>query len=508
MSAWLKIVKTAVIGLERRTLPEFESSDRLCGLINQLAGGEPEGALLNAAAAASIYDRAGRLAVKESRPLPEPCALSDLPRITSRAALRLRSILNGQYPEVLEEWLLAATENGWRASEELLPALLDLGRSKRELCEAIKPVLGERGIWLARQNPDWDYTIETNDETTWETGSRAQRLEYLKKLRSQNAALARELLAATWPSESADIRLDLLGALSCGLSPDDESFLEAVLDDKRKEVRRRAADLLASLPFSGLCRRMTTRLDLLLEYKNRALGRDVIEVVLPVECDKSMLRDGIEPKPPQAQIGERSWWLQQMLAAVPPSYWSQRWSRSPADLVKAAGRGEWRELLLMAWAAASARHRDVTWLEALLDEKLREPTAVGVPELFQALSPGMQGTYCLKVARRNTSLNPDQPLHWLLNCYRSQWSEELSRIMMQSLVKHCAQRGFQNAPQDVWAWNGLLTISGRYFNVSLADEATALISSAIADPAESLPSIERFLDLIQFRSEMIKAFSS
>lgn len=503
MTTWLNIINTAVIGVERQKLPELQSSrlgDRLSGLLAQLDPSDQEGALLNAAAAAALYVRAGRLPLRDSGSLPEPCAVADLPSIAPRAAQRLSLILNGRHTVVLEEWLQAAAKRGLRATEELLPLLLDLGRSRRELREAIQPVLGERGRWLARLNPDWGDVNQKDDETIWETGNHAQRLEFLKTLRSQDAARARELVSATWSQEAPNERVDFLKVFACGLSLDDESFLESALEDKRKEVRRQAADLLASLPQSGLCRRMLARVSPLLEYKHQALGRDLIEVALPAECDKSMLRDGVEPKPPHSQIGERAWLSQQMLAVVPPASWSERWGKTAPELVKAAGRSEWRDVLLNAWAAGAARHRDNAWLEALLDDKLREPTETGVGELFQALPPELQEIYCLKVARRNTSLNPDQPLHWLLNCDQRQWNEELSRVVLQSLAKHCADRDFQN----VWAWSGFLAGCGRYLTAQLAGEAATMISKANRDSTELSPLLERFLDVLQFRAEMLR----
>src|SRR5205823_6656492 len=92
-------------------------------------------------------------------PAPEPCELEDRPRCGPRAAYYLSLMLGGQHREVLPElleWIAAA---GQRVPEDLLPDLLDLGRSARDLRAAILPVLGKRGPWLAGQNPDWSYAV-------------------------------------------------------------------------------------------------------------------------------------------------------------------------------------------------------------------------------------------------------------------------------------------------------------------------------------------------------------
>src|SRR5262249_42032067 len=156
----------------------------------------------------------------------------------------------------------------------------------------ILPVLGARGRWLAAQNPNWNYTAVDFDEALWGTGVRDQRLALLANLRRRDAARARDLLTATWEQESPKDRAHFLAALENGLSLEDEAFLESCLDDRRKEVRRAAADLLGRLPESALCQRMLERGRPLLTFKLNRLKRKVIEVTLPESCDKTMQRDG------------------------------------------------------------------------------------------------------------------------------------------------------------------------------------------------------------------------
>ena len=60
-----------------------------------------------------------------------------------------------------------------------------------------------------------------------------------------------------------------------------------------------------------------------------------LAVTPPEECDAAMKRDGIDPKPP-AGIGERAWWLDQIVSAAPLDTWSAL-DGSPADLVAAQG---------------------------------------------------------------------------------------------------------------------------------------------------------------------------
>src|SRR5262245_60381604 len=245
MSLWTEIINTALIGCERKPPSLNGAAGKLGVLIAQLDQNDREGALLGAAALAALYERAGGSPLKDAPPLPEACEPNDAPRCSERVAGHLAMMMRGEYRELLAEWVAQTAAAGRRAPEELLPPLLELGRTHEELSEAILPVLGARGRWLSAQNPDWDYAAPRLDESLWETGNSGQRRAVLAELRKRDAARARGLLAATWAQESPKDRADFLAALENGLGIEDEAFLESALDDRRKEVRSAAGRLLA-----------------------------------------------------------------------------------------------------------------------------------------------------------------------------------------------------------------------------------------------------------------------
>jgi hypothetical protein len=330
------LVAAALLGTARRppdlAVPPGAPED----LAAALAGRPPEEGLLAAAAAWSIARRAGAVA-GPSNP-PEAAPPDDRPLCPSRAGHRLAAMLDGVHPGLVPEWLDLVAAAGMRPPPELLPELLELAEERPELAASAAAAAGPRAAWLAARG------ALTPPDDVWEQGSRPARRELLGRLRRADPAAGRALLASTWEAETADDRAALLEELEHGLGPDDEPFLEAALDDRRKPVRRAAADLLWSLPGSRLAARMAERSVPLVRAG-----------ALPEECDTAMERDGVERTPPRG-VGARQFWLAQLVEATPLSAWSEE------------ATGEWRDLLRAAWARAAVRQRDADWARRLLGE--------------------------------------------------------------------------------------------------------------------------------------------
>jgi Family of unknown function (DUF5691) len=269
----------------------------------------------------------------------------------------------------------------------------------------LRKVLGVRGRWVAAKNPKWQKFTgvdETADATVvWETGSRPERLALLKMLRGTDPARACEFVASTFNAEPANLREAFLAEFITGLSGEDEPFLEAALDDRGKEVRRQAADLLRRLPGSALCSRMLDRIRTVLRWE-----QDRLVVELPTACDKSMIRDGIDLKPgPHVKIGEREWWLREVVSAVPTAEVSKRLGVEPTRII-AGAPDDWRESLRYAWAVSAVRHSDAEWAEALLASDVRDllNRMGGATLYFQLqhiLSPERRDAHILRLLHEN-----------------------------------------------------------------------------------------------------------
>lgn len=502
---WQDVVTAVLVGTERQSLAFTPPDNQLGELLRQLDSTDAEGSLLSAAGAIALYQKAGQLPVKDHQPLPKECEVENQPCCSSRAGHQLDLMSNGAYKELLPEWLAATAKVGKRVPELNLPDLLEVGRKQSHLREAILLVLGKRGYWLASQNPDWNYVVGDVEET-WQTGSCAARQLLLQKLRAEDPTQARERITATWSKEKAEDRAAFLETCRRGLSIADEPFLEMALEDRSKEVRRVAAELLARLPESRLCQRMIERVRPLLRLKQA--GKLHIDVTLPEACDQDMNRDLIEL--PMSNRGEKASLLVQMLSAIPTSSWCQAWGKKPLELVEAAIDNEWQSELLQGWAIATARHQNIDWAEALLtacplptvedggNVKWHVFCAIFNWDLIEMLPSERQAVFVQKLVQSSR-----QDLLWaLLHKCQHTWSPEVSRVVFDRM-RHYLETDIA----DDWHFSFSLKDFARYITPSLVHEA-ANLSNVVKEGTPCMNAINEFFAILQFRHEMLQALGS
>lgn len=438
MSAWERLVRAALLGTERQAAPEEEAGDpALDAAVAALADRPAEARLLGTAALLDGWRRAGRRPSHSDVPAPPPAPEAEERVCRAHAVVILRQVLAGS-PPLVAEWLGLAQQAGVAIPHELLPAVLDHGARHAAVRDAIAGALGPRGRWLAALNPAWAYAagVAPDPAEGWETGTAEERVRILRTVRASDPAAGLALLRTTWATDEPRDRAAFVEALSAGLGMDDEPFLESALDDRRKEVRVAAATLLATLPGSRFVRRMTDRLvPLLTLHAPDGLmarlwsGRTCIDVQLPAECDKGMRRDGVDPKPGYG-FGEKGWWLHQMLAVVPPSFWTAYWGRSAAELLDAARASQEGDLLVRAWTAAAIQARDAAWAEALLRAGADVSGHLLAQELLAALPPHRLEAVALDRLGLVRQLHGGSAVCRILESTRVPWSAELTRAAL------------------------------------------------------------------------------
>jgi hypothetical protein len=492
--AWEELVTVALLGTERRTPPGCAP------------GQEAPLALLDAAAVETVRRRAGLRPGRAAR-LPEPAAEDPRPPLPPPAARRLAILLadrpgaggggrRGTAPDLMEllpQWLATANARGFAAPPELLPALLDAARGRTDLRSAALTFAGPRATWLARLNPDWRFALraapgggaslphpEDTDKVRqlWQEGLFAERVALLSALRSRRPADARELLTTTWVTERAEDRLMFLDSLRTGLTADDEPFLEQALSDRSRNVRATAAELLSALPGSALAARMAVRAGACVAVDHTG-DTPTLTIEAPHECDASMERDGVVPKPPAGR-GERSWWFGQLVESAPLGSWPARLGgRTPGELVALPVADDWQSELHAAWCRAAVRQRDAEWARALL----------GAPAAPEAGGPG--AVSLAERAKLLGTLDAAERAEWVAGFISAHGLSEAFQLLGVCAVPWAAPLGravvdalniARDAGSYPWSFSGVMGLAERCLDPSEAGRLDGLL--AVPDESE------------------------
>ncbi|MEU4570466.1 SWIM zinc finger family protein [Micromonospora sp. NPDC023956] len=481
------------------------------------AGGDGAAGVLEAAAVALTYRRAGATPADGSGRVPAAPAESR-PPLPAPATVRLRTLLtDGGAPggsqvqqELLTEWLRLADRHGGLVPADTLPALLDVGRRHRSLRPLLSRLGGRRGRWLAGLRSEWGYLFDEALDLAgpagqvggddWTTGTTGERVAYLTRLRARDADAARELLAGGFAAESAPDRARFVETLEVGLCAADDAFLDGVLDDRRKEVRQAAVALLRQLPDSGLRRRMTAR-------ATAAVRLDAsggLTVDPPRECDPAMRRDGVDPQPPRG-TGVAAWLLEQVLAGTPLATWTTAFARTPAEVVALATADDWGPALHRGWARAAVEERAGDWADALA-------AAVGpagrqsrntLPEtlrwqLYEVLPAERLGSLVADALRTDPGR-----ANRLLGMLTQDWSPELSGAVVDAVDVWARAEG-----RNSWYLAELCRIAGTAATPALADRVHHLTDELARDGVDPsrVRAVGQLAAVLAFRSEIHKEF--
>ncbi|MEV7006458.1 DUF5691 domain-containing protein [Streptosporangium sp. NPDC051022] len=483
---WEELVSAALVGTDRRPLPpaspaspgspgspDFVGSEGS----TSFGGRASEVELLERAVLHTVRARAGRR-LREAGALDLAPAESR-PEVSRAAGDRLARILGGERPRLLAEWLETAAARGRRVPPHLLPELLDQGAADRSIRRHLGVLAGNRGRWLAGLNPAWGFLLEEATATDpasgsareiWELGTPGDRRAHLGALRAADPAEARRLLEATWERETPGDRAAFLEVLADGLSFDDEPFLEAALDDRRREVRHQAADLLTRLPGSRLGLRMAERAARCLAVEG---GR--IQATPPGACDAAMERDGIRARPPRG-TGERSWWLQQTVARTPLGVWADLLGRPPRELVRMKVV-DWGREVMAGWVRAAVLQGDPEWARVLF---AWDPLA----DLLAVLPRADQERVAADFVRRH---GLDGQLIMVLGGAAAPWGPDLTRAVLEKII--------EVSGSQPWNLGELTRLAGER-----ADPALCLTAERLSPE----PSVQEVASLLRFRDDMSK----
>lgn len=487
-----QLLRAALLGTSRGSL-DLQLSEPLASFLK--VDCTPEQKLLQAIAVLTLHRRASALPEKK-QPGIAPAGPESAPLLSWGAVQLLRRALQevGLRP-ILPEAL------GWMASAgrvmppALLPELLTLGQNDLGLRAALLPVLGQRGRWLAAQNPDWTFAHAPADQESlllrnWNEGTLVVRAGALRKIRLRNPKQGLALLQSVWASERARERAELIESLGVGLSLDDEPFLEAALDDRGKEVRRSASQLLSQLSGSALVLRMQTRLEALVQLQIAPVER--FEIRLPDALDQATLRDGV-PDAPQRPLGKRASWLAEMVARVPPRWWTDRCFKSPRQMVDLVSTHEWSKALLQGWLDAARRFADPAWAQVFVEDGLL------AADLLQLLPVEQRETVYLKRLSGAEGVELKAVLD-AADALDGPWSTNLSRSVV-SALELLIQKHPSQARELSYATVAEL---GKRVHPEI-EAALAAVAQAAPERLYSKPALLDAVALVRYRGRLRRA---
>ncbi len=426
---------------------------------------------------------------------------------SSTSIKHLYMIVDGAFENALPEFLYHLGKNQKRLPPEILPDLLEQSITNNELWKQLKKNIGVRGIWLIHQNPDWHQLLPQQISEDWEDASNDSRLLIFAHHRKENPSQALEMLQETWNTESLNQKIKFLKILEKHLDKDAEPFLETLLDDRRKEVRRTAVQLLAQIESSALSLRIFERIKKLITIKKSSSKKEKLQIQLPDKLEDDMIRDGIDPRIQWFKGGVKASRLGQMVTLLSPQLWNQYFEKNAVEIVEMFVRSEWGELLIQALVEATFLHQNHEWTQALISFKIESQErkrwqSLNISKLMENINDDVFNHVAIQ-GMKNTKglLEENSPITLLLKTSACLWQDELSTLVIKNLQEWLASESSRY--WNGWHYRTILKKAAYTCNPFLHDQLTADWPEESKIWSSWEREIEEFLSTLYFRKKMI-----
>jgi hypothetical protein len=514
MNAWDTLVASALVGTNRQSpsidLTHPALSDYGAALPSQSATQQ----ILSAAGLIAAYQAVGNSPAPAITTLLAPAAEADLTCCSLLTARHLSAILNeSRYEPILPELLQLLAQAGQTVPPDFLPLVLDRGKRNKSLRSLITAILGTRGQWLVRQNPEWEYALGSAIESLdlaqlpeiWATGTRSERLAALTQWRQIQPAESRQAVTTSWKQDKADDRQAWLEVLQTNLSLDDEEFLEVALFDRSEQVRLQATDLLNRLP-SQYRQRLTQLANqcVSIEAKGKSCK---IKLNLPKAGDREWQTAGVNDKSVgitnirNLNLTLEEWQILQALTAADLDSWSGDLDR----LLDAAAKHDRSLLILTGWVKAACYQQRHDWIEALLTRSHSKLEDYHIRLLLQALPGNAQEFTSQFFTKLLTAENFSDNIHQMLSVMietGDNWNAQISRLVVRQFHKHIQQLD----PEKTYYYyqQNHSNLLGQYLDISVLSDLQQMQSELSIEQFSYTPCIE----LLEFRRDMRSAFNT
>ncbi len=497
---WKQLSKIAFLGAYRAGL-------EAANLRNSQAPGlsdeeEPGAVLLKAMVFSGIRERAGKKCIplaEYSRPKHSPPATE----LSSMAALFLESILEDRFSKALKEMLQLCKAHQKTLPTYLIPELMLLVEDQTLAFSDIDLLLSDSASALLGMHPDWKKYAECAHPSDWLSTDPAKRIGYIAFLRKIHPEEAIRILQPSWEQEPYRLKLSFLKSFRAGLSLNDEHFLEKCLDDPQKNIRKKAAALLALLPDSTLSVQLFEYMASFLEETND----ERLIVHLPQQAEPYWLHLGLQNKKTTAPYQSKSaTLLGSLIEYLHPSYWSTFLNAPPKTCLEKIEQTPLSDILLHGLVSAVLLHQEQEWADAMADrlfsEKKRRP-AVYV-EVLEKISPETFNQLLTRQLKNQAFLIEEDSLAYsLIQLSDHPWADELAKAVILPFQQWLSTA--RSAQWQVWHYKKILEIASYRINPNLLSffRNGWQFQSYIAYQWQE--EIEKFNNTLAFRKGMHKA---
>ncbi len=507
MSHWEQLVRIGIIGTDKGNLPE----ELVLWMKKQGIDTKQNRSsmLLDAIAMQASIKKAARLPTVHQGMVAERAEPETASLCSNESVQHLNLILADKYEAALPEFLHLLSKNNKILPPESLPELLGRCMKHPHLWVHIGKRIGKRGAWLLRQHPEWNQLTDETDLDAWEVGDKASRIKILESLCRTNPTQVVPLLTKTWAQDTVHHKKAFLNILA--KYPDEayEPFLEELLDDKRKEIRLLAANILGEIPSSRLVERMFQRLVRLIELKSKTFGKSKFKIELPEAIDDALLRDGLNIKTQGLQAGLLAARLSFMLSIVPPQRWEEHFKLKREQLLEIAIRSEWSEVLIQGWILAAAKYQNEAWMSLLLEFWMEHYEKAGwtkldIQAIFMGLSDGIFNKIAIKyLAQKNGFIEESEPLMQLLKSGNHLWEDKLMLLFISNIKTWLSAQGSRY--WSGWHYKGILNKVAYTCNPNLYDILWRDWSQSQTLWQGWEKQMTELFDVLKFRKEMLES---
>jgi hypothetical protein len=185
------LIKTALMGTDRGGPSVFllEKAKTL-----GVKSDEATAIVLEVAGITALMEKGGLVLKDYDKNGPEAAPVETKSLCSVRTAAHLKEILGGKMDEAWGEFVYYAEQSDKIIPPEFLPQLIHYCRGNAQLWVALRPIIGERGLWLVTQHPDWQslLSIKNKDAIPPHPASSADRYQSLSI--EETKALANDIL--------------------------------------------------------------------------------------------------------------------------------------------------------------------------------------------------------------------------------------------------------------------------------------------------------------------------